>query len=147
MPIARVFPQTLMKQRIHPQSKRPKILLVEDEHFLAWSMAHALEKEGLDPFIAVSGEDALTALMTKLFDLLITDLELPEIDGATVATVAKKGSPGFPVIMISAVEGSAPRRIESRHVIDHFVEKPFDMNRIVQLVKECLAGTMHARTP
>ncbi len=110
-------------------------------------MAHALEKEGLDPSIAVSGEDALTALMTKRFDLLITDLELPEIDGATVATVAKKGSPALPVIMISAVEGSAQRRIESRLVIDHFVEKPFDMNQIVQLVKECLAGRMHTPTP
>jgi DNA-binding response OmpR family regulator len=135
-----------MKSKPKAHSGRSRVLLVEDEHLLAWSMAHALEKEGVDSFIAASGEDALTALMSQPFDLMITDLELPEIDGATVATVAKKGSPGLPVIMISALEGTAPRRMESRHIVDHFVEKPFDMNQIVRLVKECLAERTHART-
>jgi DNA-binding NtrC family response regulator len=127
-----------MMQRESTDRKHGRILIVEDEHLLAWSIASALEKEGYRSVVAESGEDALSDLLSDRFDVVITDLNLPCVDGATVATVAKKAFPNLPVVMISGEPGAITRGLEKNHLIDYFVEKPFDLKQMTRLVGKCM---------
>jgi DNA-binding response OmpR family regulator len=79
------------------------------------------------------GGDAMKAISAMSFDLVITDLKLPQIDGLEVAVAAKAKCPAPPVIMISAVQNEELQIRIRTGEIDCFVEKPFDLNEIVKL--------------
>ena len=121
-----------------------KILIVDDESLIRWSLAHSLQEYGLEVTMVDSGEQALKALETVRFDIVITDLELPLMDGLAVATAVKSCSSTTPVIMLSALEEKLLCRPEEIKLIDSYVEKPFDLKEMVSLVNRLLCRVQTA---
>jgi DNA-binding response OmpR family regulator len=113
-----------------------KILIVEDEALIGWSLANVLKKAGFTVVIVESGEKALEKLHSSGYALVITDLNLPQIDGFEVASSVKKYSSDIPVLMITAKDRQVVSDLAGIDDVDSFIEKPFDLREITALVNE-----------
>ena len=116
----------------------PRILIVEDEILIAWSLASTLHHLGFEIRVVDSGEQAISMLSSTPIDLVIADIELQSIDGYEVAAVAKGHHPSIPVIMISALRDSSENRPPNKSCVDSFIEKPFDLHEVSKQVEQLL---------
>jgi DNA-binding NtrC family response regulator len=115
-----------------------RILIVEDESLIGWSMANALMRAGYEPEVVACGEDAVEKVLGGGIELVISDYRLPRMDGLDLAARVKEISHTLPVIIISADEELGAAEIDSSSGIDYFIDKPFNLNEIVTLVGDIL---------
>ena len=111
------------------------VLLVEDEDPVRLFSARALRNKGYKVIEAKTGEAALELLPGGEFDLLVTDMVMPRVDGSQVIREARKHLPDLPVICISGyTEDSVLKEVES---IDNlrFLSKPFSLKQLAGAVK------------
>jgi two-component system response regulator PilR (NtrC family) len=84
------------------QARAKSILLVEDEQMLRESLAELLRDEGYQVTLAANGREGYEQLVKQPFDLVITDMRMPEMDGMTLLGHAQKAAPETPVVVITA---------------------------------------------
>ncbi len=113
-----------------------KILIVDDEETLTFSLYQAFIKAPYDCEVvtASSGEEALDKFDGGFFDLVITDIAMPGIDGLELLSIIKSRSPETKVIIITAY--GTDEREERAYKIgaDKYIEKPFDISELRNLV-------------
>ncbi len=85
-----------------PQDLAKSVLLVEDEEVLRQSMAQLLESEGYDVTQAANGKEAYQRVLERSFDVVLTDVRMPERDGLSLLADLKKLAPQMPVIIVTA---------------------------------------------
>lgn len=121
---------------------RPVILVVEDDELQVQAIARILSDAGMEPLAAASGSAALGALRKHRPDLVLMDLELPDIDGIEV-TRRMKAAEAFAAIPVIMLTGHSARErvVDSRRAgaVD-FVVKPFDRDTMLGKVRRLLAG-------
>jgi len=114
------------------------ILLVEDEDPVRLFSARALRNKGYKVVEAKTGEAALELLDGGPYDLLVTDMVMPRVDGAQVIREARKLLPNLPVICISGyTEESVLKEVESLDKL-RFLSKPFSLKQLAGAVKEAI---------
>lgn len=123
---------------MNKNNTKTRILIVEDEKLICWSLENALTNLDYEVITVFSGEKAIERLYTEKFDFVITDMKLPNINGFEVATAAKTFSPNIRVILISAESNPISEIITQRSAIDCFIEKPFDLKFITSLIKDMI---------
>ena len=117
---------------------KKKILVVDDECNFRNVMAHILKGEGYKVSLAEDGIAALKALETEIFDVLITDIRMPNMDGIELFNNVKKLYPQMPVIFLT---GSAyPKAIENNlnEGALYYFEKPVDLDLLKLTIKHIL---------
>jgi two-component system response regulator QseB len=124
-----------------------RILIVEDESLIGWSMANALGRAGYDPKVVECGEEAVEAVRGGGIDLLISDYHLPRMGGLDLATRVKEIAPFLPVVMLCADEELCGAGIASAGEIDYFIDKPFQLNDIVTLVRGIFESSILIKSP
>jgi DNA-binding NtrC family response regulator len=82
--------------------KRKKILIVDDEHLVRWSVRRYLEAEGFVAVDVASGHEALEIIEKDEIAILITDLIMPEMNGVELIQKAREVKPELPVLVITA---------------------------------------------
>jgi two-component system phosphate regulon sensor histidine kinase PhoR len=82
--------------------RRRKILIVDDDQFTLGSMARALEGESYEVLTATSGSGAIKLLKQESFDLVLTDLKMPGVDGLEVLRQAREIAPQTVVVILTA---------------------------------------------
>lgn len=127
----------------NPQPSR--LLLVDDDTLLTWSLANALTRVGFQICVARSGESAISLLDAEHFDILVTDLELPGIGGREVVRHARALGKDLPAIIMSAAAGAGA--LAEREGADVFIEKPFDIYELVRSVQSLLAHSSDKAEP
>ena len=80
----------------------PSVLIVDDEKLLGRALLHALSSDELDVEYQSNPEIALERLKERPFDILVTDLVMPEIDGITLLRRAKQIRPACEVVVMTA---------------------------------------------
>lgn len=119
----------------------PKILVVDDDALMRWSVAETLGDHGFRVIEASDGASAVRALRdaTDPADAVLLDLHLPDSDDLRVLTTLLAMAPATPVIMMTA-HGS-PELHEEARALGAFavVEKPFEMGAIAPLVEGALS--------
>ncbi|KAI9132826.1 sigma-54 dependent transcriptional regulator [Acaryochloris sp. CCMEE 5410] len=117
---------------------KPKILVVDDEKSIRLTIAQSLEPQGYSVDTAVNGHDALDQLQKETFDLLLTDLKMPGMEGTTLIEEAIQLQADLQIIVISA-HGTVDNAVEVMKLgaVD-FIQKPFTPNEIRELVKQVL---------
>lgn len=114
------------------------VLLVEDEDAVRLFSARALRNKGYKVIEAKTGEAALELLDGGPYDLLVTDMVMPRVDGAQVIRAARKLLPDLPVICISGyTEESVLKEVESLDKL-RFLSKPFSLKQLAGAVKEAI---------
>ncbi|GGC14100.1 response regulator [Novosphingobium endophyticum] len=121
-----------------------RILLAEDDQAMRTYLARALENAGYDVVVAESGVDALPHLETETFDLLLSDIVMPEMDGIELAQRCAEVSPMTKVMFITgfaAVTLRASREAPQAKVLS----KPFHLRDLVMEVQRVFGLPEHAR--
>ena len=126
----------------HTGSPRPSsILVVDDEVLIQTLLTEILTAEGYKTTTAGDGQEAVDLLERASFDLIITDLIMPRLDGVQVLRAAKRADPDYPVIMITGYPSADGVRKMIRLGAADYVVKPFN----VDLVKVTVAKVLELR--
>jgi two-component system, cell cycle sensor histidine kinase and response regulator CckA len=121
-------------------ARRPRVLLVEDEMAVRELLVEMLSRSGFDVAAAATGEQAVLMAADQTFDLLLTDINLPGMNGAQLVTTLREQFPRLPVVMMSgypedSVLGAA--HPDDRRVL---LRKPFSRAQLVARLRETLAA-------
>ena len=121
------------------RKRGPSILIVEDEPSLREFLIRGLGIAGYQVSSAADGSAALEALENGSFDLLITDIVMPKLDGIALALKAAKDWPDMKILMMT---GYAHERMRAHNlgVLSHdIIAKPFTLDQIQTIVATVLA--------
>ena len=115
-----------------------RIAIVDDEPVIRSLLERLLKIAGYDTASYPDGETALDACRSEPFDLLITDLRMPGIDGFELMENLKSSRPALPVIILTA-HGDVDTAIQAlRRKACDFITKPFDTCNILSSVRRVL---------
>jgi CheY-like chemotaxis protein/anti-sigma regulatory factor (Ser/Thr protein kinase) len=130
-------PDLLTPELTEGITRRPKILVVEDDRDLALLLRRQLESEGYRVLLAGSGEDALWLAQESKPQLITLDIMLPDMDGFTVLERLKESpiTSGIPVVIVSVL--SDTERGYALGAVD-YVTKPFEESKLIQAVEGAL---------
>ena len=120
--------------------KRPfKILIIDDAEEILTALTNFFTQKDYEVVSASNGLDGLKHIEAKdaAFDLIITDLVLPNISGVAIISIVKKKFPDTPVIAITGW-GEHPESLAKEAHADYVLEKPFKLPELEQLAKKLL---------
>jgi DNA-binding NtrC family response regulator len=107
-----------------------QVLVADDERFLRELIAEALEDEGYDVATAADGAEASQLLDQRGFDVVITDISMPELDGLTLFRRLRRDRPQTAVILMSAF-GTIPEAVTAmQEKAVSYLHKPFDLQSL-----------------
>jgi len=117
-----------------------QVLLVDDEAMVRRVLQVALEKAGFAVETAANGEEALTRLRAQAPDVMITDIEMPRMDGRTLCETLHAEQPerAFPVFVVTSLTEREHRSWSSAIGNLHFLEKPVSVRKLLAKIGECL---------
>ncbi len=124
--------------RILHASRRPRMLVVDDEKMTRMNLEHVLRKEGYEVLTAKNGAEGLELLFRHKFDVILTDLKMDKVDGLTLLTQSKKEQPDTEVIIITGY-ATVPTAVEAiKKGSYQFLAKPLKLDDIRNTVKKAL---------
>lgn len=120
--------------------KKFRLLVIDDNEEILTSLKSFLSKKSYDVVSASNGLDALKLIeaATDDFDLVITDLVMPNISGVAVTAIIKKQNPKMPVIAITGY-GEQPEALAKEVHADIVMEKPFKLDQLEKAIKRLLS--------
>jgi DNA-binding NtrC family response regulator len=121
--------------------KKPvKILIIDDNEEIINILHNFFTTRHYTVSTAVNGLDGLKLIEADniSFDLVITDLVMPHISGAAIISIVKKKYPAMPIIAMTGW-GEHPEILATEAHADVILEKPFDLSKLEQIVKNVLS--------
>lgn len=121
--------------------KMPKhVLIVDDEETLTWSLAKSLsvDRETYEVTTTNTGEDALSLIRQKPFDVVVLDIRLPGINGLDVLMKVKELKPAIKVIIMTAYGSSEIKAKAKARGSLSYIEKPFEIDQMRDLIHKAL---------
>jgi DNA-binding NtrC family response regulator len=117
---------------------KKQILLVDDQVSFCHHIKAVLELEGYEVAVANSADQALHLLSFKAFDILLTDMKMPGVDGLELFKMARKADPDISGIIMTAY-GSIASAVESiKQGITDYLQKPFEPEALLIAVEKTL---------
>ncbi|MNU15031.1 Transcriptional activator protein CzcR [compost metagenome] len=115
-----------------------KILIIEDNLRVSSLMKRGLESQDYEIYISEDAEDALVIVERIDFDLIITDIMLPQMNGIELSKLIKQKHPDLPIIMLTAL-GTIDEKIEGFDAgADDYMVKPFEIRELYARIKAIL---------
>jgi two-component system cell cycle sensor histidine kinase/response regulator CckA len=116
------------------------VLVVEDESELRKTLDQALRSHGYTTFLAADGREGLTSFKQNMaaIQVMVTDIGLPGLDGASLIKEVKKLNPSVAIIACSGYLNPNLRRELSLAGADRFVPKPYVGQRVLETIRELL---------
>jgi CheY-like chemotaxis protein len=130
-----------------------RILVADDDKSVQGVLSEALEFMGFEVALAGNGIEALDVFAEGSFDLVLTDLQMPAMDGLSLAGHIKKKSPSTPVILVTGSDSKTFRKKVERAPVDSVIFKPFTLEDLQRTVQGALApgerdqGSVGVRIP
>jgi len=119
-----------------------KILLVEDEKKIADSLKKGLEEQGFFVMVAYDGMMGEKFFANYDHDLVILDINLPDINGYTLSRIIRQSKQNIPILMLTAL-GTVEDKIEGFEAgADDYLVKPFAFKELLARVKSLLRRTI-----
>ncbi|MDH4387349.1 MAG: sigma-54 dependent transcriptional regulator [Fimbriimonas sp.] len=115
-------------------SKKPQILIVDDELNIRRILQMAFDKAGYDAVTAEDGRTALIELEKQRFEAVITDVTMPGMTGYELQRLINEAAPEIPVIIMTAF-GTIPQAVAAiRNGAFEYITKPFDLEHLKKVV-------------
>jgi CheY-like chemotaxis protein len=114
---------------------RKKILVVEDDSLFLWSLESFLNREGYEVSPVQSGESALDIARSQSFDLIISDFQLPGLNGRELIRKIKSLQPATKAILISAHQLDEVET-EKDSLLNAYLNKPIELGILKKLVDD-----------
>jgi len=119
-----------------------RILLAEDDASVRTFVRRALELDGHLVIEAADGSAALVAVARRddAFDLLVSDISMPELDGIALARTARQHRPALPIILMTGYAEQREHAADLAAIVREVVAKPFTLDEIRRAVGRALAA-------
>ena len=141
------------EERIAPQAQAAfatvgsalRILFVEDDEASLLSGKRILEKSGYAVTTALDGQEALTLLAERDFDLILMDIQLPVMDGMEATRIIRGGATlgpvkaRIPIIAITAYAMTGDRETFLAAGMDDYIAKPVDRQSLLEMIRKVMA--------
>lgn len=115
-----------------------RILIIEDNSRVSSVLKRGLESQNYQVYISEDAEDAVVLLNKLTFDLAITDIMLPKMNGIDLCKFIKQQYPDLPVIMLTAL-GTIDEKVEGFDAgADDYMVKPFEIRELFVRIKAIL---------
>ncbi len=112
-----------------------KILLVEDDELMRDSLEKLLRINKYDVECAQDGQAALKILEEAEFDLMITDLLMPELSGHLLIKLCREKFPDLPIIAMTGYLEEIGKLDRNDNKPDYFLQKPFKLDELEKIIK------------
>lgn len=118
----------------------PAIILVDDNAFVLTILEHTLAElaSDYDLVAVVDGAPALALLVQRLVALVITDYQMPDMDGLTLTVAIKTVVPECPVILMTGYPGPNIQQRAEAAGAEFFLRKPFRVDQLATIVRTAL---------
>lgn len=127
-----------------------KILVVEDDKDLNRSVCAFLSQSGYEPTGCLSAPDAYDAMYANTFDLIVSDIMMPGIDGFAFAQTVRELDANIPILFMTARDDFASKQRGYRVGIDDYMVKPIELDelflRIGALLRRAKIASSHRLT-
>lgn len=115
-----------------------KILIIEDDSRVAELIQRGLEEQGFETTLAYDGLSGKKLAGQNNYDLIITDIILPKMDGIDLCKEIKLSQPDLPIIMLTAL-GTTDDKVEGFDAgADDYLVKPFEMRELLARIRALL---------
>ena len=119
--------------------QKERILVVDDEYLIRWSLQKNLAEEDYEISVAESGKEALEKIQGKdTPDLVLLDINMPDMSGLDVLEKTKKYNNNINVIMITAASDAKTAVKAMKMGAYHYISKPFDLEEVKLVVQKSL---------
>jgi DNA-binding NtrC family response regulator len=123
---------------------RPRILVIDDEEIVRVSCKKCLTPEGYDVDVAANGIEGLAMTENNRYDVILTDLKMPDMDGMEFLAKVKERHPDTKVIMITGYSTVEHAVRAMRMGAYNYIEKPFTPDALIEAVREAMSGETHS---
>lgn len=110
--------------------EKRKILVVDDQESMRALLQDMLEVIGYEVTLAEGGEQALGILRESLFDLVLSDLNMPGMDGTALLRSIKSSTPNLPVVIITGYGTFHTEKRVMKEGADGYISKPCTLSKI-----------------
>ncbi len=125
-----------------------RVLVVEDETAVRTFVARALTHTGHDVATACDGLDGLAQITGSPFDLMVTDIVMPGLDGIELALKVAKEQPETAILLMSGYAMERQRAHNLEALVHRVIAKPFSLQQICEAVDDALGrGALEQRRP
>jgi two-component system copper resistance phosphate regulon response regulator CusR len=112
-----------------------KILIIEDDTRIAHLIQRGLQEQGYTTKVVYDGEEAIRSLASEQYDLIVTDVLLPLLDGLSVCREVRRLYPAIPLLILTAL-GTTDDKVDGFDAgADDYLVKPFEMRELVARIK------------
>ena len=116
-------------------TESPSLLVVDDELLIRDLLYDFFHGQGWDISVAESAEKALDMLRKKSFDLLLTDLKMPQMDGMALTEEVRSQFPQLPIVIMTGYPSVDTAVAALRQQVADYIIKPFNINQLHKLIK------------
>ncbi|NOY53238.1 MAG: response regulator [Deltaproteobacteria bacterium] len=117
-----------------------KILVVDDEKLVRWSIQKLIGREKCKVVCVASGLEAIEKIKEERFVLIITDLVMPDMNGIEVVKMARELQPGAKIIMMTAYSSAIEKNKAEAAGVSTFINKPFMINEVRSVISKFLSS-------
>jgi len=118
--------------------EKKKALVIDDEQIVLDSVSRILTDENYDVDISLSGREGLNQAIEKEYDIVLTDIRMPDIGGMRVLRDIKRAKPSLPVVMITGY-ASVKSAVQAMKLgAADYIEKPFTPDQLLKAVVSAL---------
>ena len=115
--------------------EKPKVLIVEDDEIIREFLADSLEMKGYEARWVANGALAMVELEKARFDLVLSDVRMPEIDGVKLSHMVKERWPQIPVVLITGVHAKERDAILERSAAVACLPKPLRIQHLCDVLE------------
>lgn len=116
-------------------SPKHSVLVVDDELLIRDLLYDFFQERSWDVTVTGSAEKALQQIEARNFDVLLTDLKMPEMDGSDLIDKVRAHRPDMPVIVITGYPSIESAVRSLRQKVDDYVTKPFNVTKLFKTVE------------
>jgi len=121
-----------------------RVLLVDDEPELIFTLAERLELRGFSVEAVTSGEEALRRVAEEPFDIVVVDMKMPGMGGGEVLTAVRDEHPDLPVILLTGHGGSGDEGEERLlRAACAFLYTPVNIDKLIETMRGCAGERDH----
>jgi DNA-binding NtrC family response regulator len=115
-----------------------RVLVIDDEAIVRVSCERVLKPEGFDVVVTSRGDEAIDFLEKEPYDVVLTDLKMPDMDGLEVLKIIKERWPDIQVIIITGY-GTISTAVQAIKMGAYeYIEKPFTPQDILEVVEKAI---------
>lgn len=124
-------------------NRKAKVLIIDDEELICWSLKKSFEQqENYTVSCVYSGSEAIDCIARNTYDVVVTDLKLPDVYGVELLERISLMKGDTPLIVMSAYLSDPVMYDGAKYDVFRFVNKPFEISDILNGVRDALQSRL-----